>query len=161
MEDETDVLSLSAHEEWETEESEASVHDLDMEDMVVVDEIGIDEKVECDEPGQCMDVIGESVPVSVTVTGPASPAGAVHREDSPRSSSRALGPVEELGVVSSGRSRIRSCYVCGWETREKMRRHVLKSNLPWFWSPATACWDCGVQALQASSVALKHTHDPP
>jgi hypothetical protein len=44
--------------------------------------------------------------------------------------------------------------VCDLATREKIKRHILKKHLPWFWSGTTACWDCGKQEIQASSRKL-------
>ena len=49
--------------------------------------------------------------------------------------------------------------VCDLATREKIKRHILKKHLPWFWSGTTACWDCGKQEIQASSLALRHTSE--
>lgn len=57
------------------------------------------------------------------------------------------------------KSRMRVCYVCDLHTRERMRRHVLKEHLPWYWYPATACWDCYEQETQSSSLAVRHTNE--
>ncbi|CAC5369751.1 unnamed protein product [Mytilus coruscus] len=38
-----------------------------------------------------------------------------------------------------------------------MRRRVLKTHLPWYWEPHTACWSCEVQEAQAGSLAHRQT----
>ena len=72
-------------------------------------------------------------------------------------SNLAASPQEDQRVVVMSRSRLRECPVCGIFTREKIRRHVLKKHLPWFWSGTTACWDCAKQETQASTLALRHS----
>jgi len=77
------------------------------------------------------------------------------------SSSRALSPVEghtSTVAATKPKSRLRTCWVCGIQTRGKIRRHVLKEHLPWFWYAATAYWDCREQVTQKSSVAVGHSH---
>lgn len=140
-----DVLSLSPHSDWhDSTNTSSGATDLETADWIVVDEVGL---------------IG-------------SPQRAEGRRNTP-SPPRALGPVgESPGMFSSSddspqdnrqvvvsRNRLRQCPVCGESTREKIRRHVFKKHLPWFWSGTTACWDCHKQETQASSLALRHSAD--
>ncbi|CAC5390972.1 unnamed protein product [Mytilus coruscus] len=62
----------------------------------------------------------------------------------------------ESKLITTIRSRPHQCFVCGLVTHGKMRRHVLKTHLPWNWEPHTTCWSC-VQEAQAGSVAHRHT----
>ncbi|CAC5423885.1 tatD [Mytilus coruscus] len=63
--------------------------------------------------------------------------------------------VHDEGVYQQSRSH--QCFVRGLVTHGKMRRHVLKTHLSWYWEPHTTCWSCEVQEAQAGSFSHRHT----
>lgn len=126
-----DVLSLSAHEEWESAEvTEASVEEL--EEYVVLDELE-------------EDLVDEHI-VSSGALGPAEETVPVWAEEM-------VVPVEEHT------RRGKECPVCSSSSCGRVRRHVLRTHLPWFWAGTTACWQCEVQEAQASTLAVRHTEE--
>ena len=72
------------------------------------------------------------------------------------------GPSGPSGDVEAphGRKgkRKRSCPIC-FETEDRPRWHVMRSHLPWYWMPTTACWQCGKQEAQRGKNAINHTLD--
>ncbi|CAG2204196.1 unnamed protein product [Mytilus edulis] len=154
-----DVLSLSPHSEWH--ESKSDCTDLDVADLMVIDEVGPDEDVCLDEAVGPAEEVGPDYQTAGVASGALGPVethssvgidtsiGIYHSEiDEERS-----------GAVAVSKNRLRQCPICGMVSREKTRRHVLKRHLPWFWSGATACWDCCEQEIQASSLARRHTEE--
>lgn len=71
-------------------------------------------------------------------------------EDVPEANFSGLGALGPMPVA-------KECPVCGLRTRGKLRRHVLRAHLPWFWAGTTACWECEVQETQASTLTVRHT----
>lgn len=128
---EDDVLSLSAHGESIGDDSSSKATELS--DMMVIDEVGYEDTT--DEPSDNRQVQDEGIYKQY-----------VHNQRS----AGALGP-------APFKSRSHQCFVCGLITHGKMRRHVLKTHLPWYWEPHTACWSCEVQEAQAGSLAQRHT----
>lgn len=142
---EDDVLSLSAHETWPTEGSELSDLDLNNTEFVIIDEINEEMELETTADTDARMVVDEGIGEPLVVcSSPGAPG--------PGEASASGGSL----AVPEPRSRLRTCYVCGLQTREKIRRHVLRTHLPWFWAASTACWECGEQEVQASSLSVKH-----
>lgn len=52
---------------------------------------------------------------------------------------------------------IRRCPICEIPKRSHIRRHILITHVPWFWSPTTACWICQEQASHKTSLIYKHS----
>ena len=52
---------------------------------------------------------------------------------------------------------IKFCPLCSMPKRFHMKRHILQTHFPWYWSPTTACWTCQEQAMQQSTVTYQHT----
>ncbi|CAC5415898.1 tatD [Mytilus coruscus] len=151
-----DVLSLSPHSEWHETKSDCT--DLDVADLMVIDEVGPDEDVgPAEEVGPddqaCGVAYGTLGPVKThSSVGVGTSIGIYHCETDEDQAGRS-------GAVTVSKNRLRQCPICGMVSREKTRRHVLKKHLPWFWSGATACWDCCQQEIQASSLARRHTEE--
>ncbi|CAG2252032.1 tatD [Mytilus edulis] len=145
---EDDVLSLSAHGESIGDDSSSKATELS--DMMVIDEVGYEDNT--DEPSDSREVQDEGIYNQY-----------VHNQRS----AGALGPAPytvtsssqeiESNSMTTFKSRSHKCFVCGLVTHGKMRRHVLKTHLPWYWEPHTACWSCEVQEAQAGSLAQRHT----
>ncbi|CAC5409274.1 tatD [Mytilus coruscus] len=49
------------------------------------------------------------------------------------------------------------CPICELPKRFHIKRHILQTHFPWFWSPTTACWTCKEQSAQQSTVTCQHT----
>lgn len=154
---EDDVLSLSPHSEW-CDTPDHSGTDIDAGDWVLMDEADTDEhpdltpsRAEGSTAVSTEDQDGAGLDVPPTLED---------RQDSP-SPSRAPGPVGDSGGMLNTRNknRMRQCQVCGLSTREKIRRHMFKRHLPWYWSGTTACWDCGKQETQASTLSVRHSSE--
>lgn len=154
-----DVLSLDAPDSWRTDPSEVSEEvDLDVDQFDILDELEDDESVPTSPPS---DKTSE-VTTMATEAGPAQ-SGLDMRvvEDHgigddllACSSSRASSSVEEH-TESTG--RVRECWICGLRSKTRMRRHVLRCHLPWFWYASTACWECHTQEVQGSNLVNKHS----
>ena len=86
---------------------------------------------QADRPGSCVNAV--TAPSGVTESLATSVA--VH-----------LGKHEEVEEQTaegkSGKAKI--CQVCGKKVKRR-QRHMLAAHLPWFFSPDTACWKCGVE----------------
>ena len=52
---------------------------------------------------------------------------------------------------------MRFCPLCGIPKKSHMKRHILKTHLPWFWAAMTACWSCSEQVCQHSTITAGHT----
>jgi TatD DNase family protein len=169
---EEDVLSLSVHEERETgDESEASAMDLTSSEFIVLDETRSEgEQQDPAVPDDVRLVVHEGLAAMVChSSGALGPVESGTDDDAIGeaaaqmvcSSSRAICPAEESDsrMVVSYKSRVRQCSICGLPSREKMRRHVLREHLPFFWYGSTACWDCEIQETQASSMTVRHTKE--
>lgn len=59
-------------------------------------------------------------------------------------------------LITSYWSRTHQCFVCGFVTQIKMRRHVLKTHLTRYCEQHTTYLSCEVQKVQPSSLAQRH-----
>ena len=57
---------------------------------------------------------------------------------------------------SKGKSKI--CFVCGPVEANKMGRHLDYQHLPWWLSPATACWTCQQAERSLSFLRARHSN---
>ena len=55
----------------------------------------------------------------------------------------------KISAVTARSSKGRKCPSCPGRFTN-VRRHVLRSHLPWYVSPTTACWQCKLQFGQES-----------
>jgi hypothetical protein len=126
---EENIVSMAAA-SWKSDVSEVSL-DLGLEleqEFIVVDELEVVESAEIQDGDHRVvedHGIGEDLVNA--------------------SSSRALSPMAEHAntvAATKHKSRLRTCWVCGVQTRGKIRRRVLKEHLPWCWYAAIACWEC-------------------
>ncbi|XP_062611548.1 uncharacterized protein LOC134273368, partial [Saccostrea cucullata] len=66
-----------------------------------------------------------------------------------------------LGALCSGSTGPRagkySCPICGTKLSGHVKRHVLRTHLPWFWVGTLACWECRQLEGSTLSLAVKHT----
>ncbi|CAG2198323.1 unnamed protein product [Mytilus edulis] len=123
---------------------------LDVADLMVIDEVGPDEDVgPAEEVGPDYQTAG----VASGALGPVETHSSVGVDTSIGIYHSEIDEDQAgiWGAVAVSKNRLRQCPICGMVSREKTRRHVLKRHLPWFWSGATACWDCCEQEIQASS----------
>ncbi|XP_063396693.1 uncharacterized protein LOC134681159 [Mytilus trossulus] len=148
-----DVLSLSPHSEWHDTRSDCT--DLDVADLMVIDEVGPDDSDAGagTSPGALGPVEAHS---SMTGMSQMSFSSQPCQEGESGETNESQS---EGRVVVPSKNRLRKCPVCGIMSREKTRRHMMKTHLPWFWSGSTACWECSRQEVQASSLALRHTEE--
>lgn len=142
---EDDVLSLSVHDECISVEGISGEDtDVSVDEFVVIDEIGPDDESEHHSSLESNPV----EPLSEPPSSSGAPGSMEWQDDS----------VGDSVCLVKSRERLRECDVCNLQTRGKIRRHVLKKHLPWFWYGTTACWDCGTQEAQASSLTIRHTN---
>lgn len=139
-----DVLSIAApdcgwHSSTEDDASKGTNKD-EMETVLVLDE------AECTDDSGASDVSWNEDLVTSAARNVA--GGSALVPDTPSSSS---------GPTRTFKGKLRTCYVCGHSAHEKMRRHVMKVHLPWYWYPHTACWECLEQETQSSSLAVRHS----
>ena len=59
--------------------------------------------------------------------------------------------------TSSAHNRSYHCPVCGKGLSGHVKRHVLRSHLPWFWIGSLSCWECRQLEGSALSLTVKHT----
>ena len=55
-------------------------------------------------------------------------------------------------------ANMKCCPLCNIPKKSHIKRHILRTHLPWFWSPTTACWaSCHESSLiYHHSVLLAH-----
>ena len=49
------------------------------------------------------------------------------------------------------------CPLCNIPKKSHIKRHILRTHLPWFWSPTTACWVCEEQSCHESSLMYHYS----
>jgi hypothetical protein len=54
-------------------------------------------------------------------------------------------------------ANMKFCPLCNIPKKSHIKRHILRTHLPWFWSPTTACWACEEQSCHESSLMYHHS----
>jgi hypothetical protein len=54
-------------------------------------------------------------------------------------------------------ANMKCCPLCNIPKKSHIKRHILRTHLPWFWSPTTACWACEEQSCYKSSLIYHHS----
>ena len=154
-----DVLSLSIHGESIDDSSSRAT---DISDMIVVDEVGYGQ--DSPEPSDSREVEDEGVyqryldrqedAGAFGLSSGQVGTGFHQREQQieHHEGEGAIGP-----SLEHQEARLHECFVCQKVIRTKVKLHVLKRHLSWFWAPETACWTCQVREAQPGSLAQRHT----
>ena len=118
------------------------------DDWIVLDETGSDHSSHTPGPvadSQEQPTAGDHLPLET--------ASAAVLDDATRMSvSRA-----SCSDTSQARSRGYRCPVCGIGLSGHVKRHVLRSHLPWYWIGSLSCWECRQLEGSALSLTVKHT----
>lgn len=150
---EASVKSAKGSTKMETEGSDKeaasqSSMDVDMDDLVVVDEVGSFDDQDTEEP--CTRTVVDVGLYSQLASAVCSDSEATRFVSEQRETDEGQGAVR--------RKRGRNCPLC-FEVVDRPRRHVIRFHLPWYWMPTTACWQCRKQEAQRGKHAINHTLD--
>ncbi|CAC5423873.1 unnamed protein product [Mytilus coruscus] len=123
-----DVLSLCPHSEWHETRSDCT--DLDVADLMVIDEVGPDDSDAT--AGASPWALGPAEGYSNMATGILPMSSSYQHHNEPESGETNEGKSEDCRAIVPSKSRLRKCPVCGLMSREKTRRHMMKTHMPWF-----------------------------